>query len=115
MDLSTIIEAAKRRNAVLAPSGRLVVEIRLDGTPSHLMSNAVAAFQGELEDIFLRKSHIIAGGSGCLIVEFDIGDVAPKDQARIDAFFQDERNLAYFRRRYGINAVALRQTPRYST
>jgi hypothetical protein len=114
MDLATIIDKAKRRGAVMAPSGRAVVEIRLDGTPSHMMSNAVAAFQGELEDIFLRRTEIVAGGSGCLIVDFDLGDIDAGEVQRIAAFVQDERNLAYFRRRYGINAITVRQTPRYS-
>jgi hypothetical protein len=114
MDLATIIDSAKRRGAILPPSDRSVVEIRLDGTPSHLMSNAVAAFQGELEDVFLRRTTIVGGGSGCLVVEFDLGDVSQDEKKRIAAFLQDERNLAYFRRRYGVNAMALKQSPRYS-
>ena len=112
MELATIIDEAKRRSTVLAPPGSVVVEIRLDGSPSHLMTNAVAAFQAELEDIFLRRTQIAGGGAGCLVVEFDLGDITTQDRERVAAFFGDERNVAYFRRRYGINAITVKQTRR---
>jgi hypothetical protein len=114
MEIAVIIDRAKSRGAILAPSGRTIVEIRLDGTPSHMMTNAVAVFQGELEDIFLRPVTVVAGGSGCLIVEFDLGDISQAEKEKAAAFFQNERNLTYFRDRYGINAIEVRQTPRYS-
>ncbi len=114
MELVTIIDKAKQRGAVPAPSGSTVIEIRIDGTPSHLMTNAIVAFQGEIEDLLLRRSQIIAGGSGCLIVQFDAGALETDQQRWIDAFFRDQANLDYFRRRYGINSIELRQTPLYS-
>ncbi len=114
MNLATIIDKAKDGKAIAAPSGRSVVEIRLDAAPSHVMSNAVAAFQGELEDIFLRRTQIVAGGSGCLIVDFDLGELSQQDKDQIATFFQDQRNLAYFQRRYGIATIALRRTSQYS-
>jgi hypothetical protein len=112
--LATIIDKAKEGKAVAAPAGRTVIEIRLDTAPSHVLSNAVAAFQGELEDIFLRHTQIVAGGSGCLIVDFDLGDLSQHDKNQIAAFFQDPSNLGYFQRRYGIATIALRRTLRYS-
>jgi hypothetical protein len=74
------------------------------------MSNAVAAFQSELEDLFLLRARIVGGGAGCLYVEFGLGPLGQDDQQRIGTFFDDAANLAYFQRRYGINAITLRPT-----
>jgi hypothetical protein len=110
LDLNAIIETAKRRSAVRAPGGRTLVQIRLDGTPSYAMSNAVAAFQAELEDLSLRRTELVSGGAGCLLVDFDMGDISDSDRDRLSAFFQDGKNLEYFPNRYGINAIQVRQT-----
>jgi hypothetical protein len=109
MDLVRVVEAAKRRDSIRAASGEPVIEIRIDGSPSHLMSNAVAAFQSELEDVFLLRTRIVGGGSGCLYVEFGLGPLGQDDQQRIAAFFENADNLAYFQRRYGINAITLKR------
>jgi hypothetical protein len=108
MDLARIIETAKRRDTIAAQSEDTVIEIRLDGTPSYLMSNAVAAFQSEVQDIFLHRASIVGGGSGCLYVEFALADLASADRQRVKAFFSNPDNLAYFQRRYGINAITLK-------
>ncbi len=62
LELAEIVSAAKKRDALRPPSGNPVIEIRLDGSPTHLMSNAVAAFQREIEDVFLRRTEIAGGG-----------------------------------------------------
>jgi hypothetical protein len=114
MNLPLIIDRAKNRDLVVAPPGRIVLEIRLDGTPSFAMSNAVVAFQSELEDLFLRRTQAIAGGRGCLFVQFDLGDVSDKEQCRIDGFFANPANTDYFRRRYGITNIEVKRTPKYT-
>jgi hypothetical protein len=114
MDLSTIIYRAKHRDLAVAPPGLAVLEIRLDGTPSFAMSNAVVAFQSELEDLFLRRTEVVAGGAGCLFVQFHLGDVRTKEQNRIEAFFAKPANTDYFWRRYGITSIELKRTPKYT-
>jgi hypothetical protein len=86
----------------------------MDGTPSHRMSNAIAACRGKLEDLFLRRMELLSGGAGCLIVEFDLGDIPSDEERRISAYLSDERNLEYFRVRYGVAAMAVKHTPRYT-
>jgi hypothetical protein len=41
-------------------------------------------------------------------VEFALADLASADRQRVKAFFSNPDNLAYFQRRYGINAITLK-------
>jgi hypothetical protein len=107
MNLYQVIDAARQSKNLRPPSGRPLLRISIEGTPSYLMANSLAAFRAEMQATFLKRLDIVGGGYGCLHVCFDLGSCSEIEIEQLRELVSEPENIEYFRNKYNITQLSV--------
>jgi len=107
MHLSDLISIAIKNQFLSPPKGSTCLKATFSGQPSHWMSNALAAFRAEMEDILCRPLDIVGGGSGCVCMYLGLGNLNEVQINGLQKFVSNKANLEYFKRRYRVQGLSV--------
>ena len=107
MHLFTAINLAKKNQSRTDSYGGSLLRASISGEPDYRMTNALAAFRAEMEDLLARPLEIVGGGAGCVHISLHLGHLSETQIDGLNEFIRDDKNREYFKQRYGVSGLSL--------